>query len=207
MILDIGSFGDIIRTHVLTRLGRKWRHNKIHELMRMAEAMRRKDNKIFCKGYLFEIKIIFLRSENQWWFHHYHDGFDSFEIKMTFIRSKHLQWFYCSHDVTVDVDSGGVEGWEQEEEARLSFSRLPGAWHRETHTPHHERWEGAQLWVWDPRLSITVWISIKYNGKRVPHFKTHRFAHKVHHSFVELYIFINTTFNTDYCHWWMISGV
>jgi len=43
MILDIGSFGDIIRTHVLTRLGRKWRHNKIHELMRMAEAMRRKD--------------------------------------------------------------------------------------------------------------------------------------------------------------------
>jgi len=39
MILDIGSFGDIIRTHVLTLLGRKWRHNKIHELMRMAEAM------------------------------------------------------------------------------------------------------------------------------------------------------------------------
>ena len=43
MILDIGSFGDLIRTHVLMRLGRKWRHNKIHELMRMAEAMRRKD--------------------------------------------------------------------------------------------------------------------------------------------------------------------
>jgi len=43
MILDKDSFGMIIWTHVLTRLGRKWRHNKIHELMRMAEAMRRKD--------------------------------------------------------------------------------------------------------------------------------------------------------------------
>jgi len=43
MIIDKGSFGNIIRTHVLTRLGLKWRHNKIHELMRMAEAMRRKD--------------------------------------------------------------------------------------------------------------------------------------------------------------------
>ena len=52
MILDKGSFGNIIRTHVLTRVGRRWRHTKIHELMRMAEAMRREDkpeDSIFCK--------------------------------------------------------------------------------------------------------------------------------------------------------------
>ena len=43
MILDVSSFGKIIRTHVLSRIGREWRHTKIHELMRMAEAMRRED--------------------------------------------------------------------------------------------------------------------------------------------------------------------
>jgi len=43
IILDVSSFGKIIRTHAPTRTGCKWRHIRIHELMRMAEAMRRED--------------------------------------------------------------------------------------------------------------------------------------------------------------------
>jgi len=62
MILDKGSFGIIIRTHALTRLGRKWCHNKIHELMRMAKAMRRKDT---CMCF-FDLHNLFLFSKVQY---------------------------------------------------------------------------------------------------------------------------------------------
>ena len=44
MIPDVSLYGKIIQTHPLTRIGCKWHHSKIHELIKMAEAMRKKDN-------------------------------------------------------------------------------------------------------------------------------------------------------------------
>jgi len=44
IILDVSSFGKILRTHALTQTGCKCCHTRIHELMRMAEAMRREDS-------------------------------------------------------------------------------------------------------------------------------------------------------------------
>ena len=43
-IYDLRSFSKIIWTHALTQIGHKCRHTKIHELLRMAEAMKREDN-------------------------------------------------------------------------------------------------------------------------------------------------------------------
>ena len=50
MILDVSSFVNIIWTHVLSRIGHELSHTKIHELLRMAEAMRRMDTYIHIKN-------------------------------------------------------------------------------------------------------------------------------------------------------------
>jgi len=48
-VFDANSFGKIVQTHTLATIGSKLRHTTIHDLMRMAEAMRREDIPYFLK--------------------------------------------------------------------------------------------------------------------------------------------------------------